>query len=207
MADAKAGEQDQSMEEILQSIKRIIAEEGEPAPAPSISPSVPGEAFTSDVLELTDMIEVPSADASPAKAVDPFDALFAGEPEQPAKAPEAAPVIEPTPALEPMPVEQSAFPAPAEPPSIIEDSLLSEQALNASASALRGLASLGGGAGQAAAGSGHSPSFRSGNTVEDLVLEALKPMLKEWLDANLPAIVERKVQKEVERISRELRDA
>ena len=31
----------------------------------------------------------------------------------------------------------------------------------------------------------------SGKTVEDLVKEMLRPMLKEWLDRNLPPMVER----------------
>ncbi|MFG1423409.1 DUF2497 domain-containing protein [Roseixanthobacter liquoris] len=42
-------------------------------------------------------------------------------------------------------------------------------------------------------------------TVEDLVKEILRPMLKEWLDANLPAIVERLVRAEIERVSRTAR--
>lgn len=40
------------------------------------------------------------------------------------------------------------------------------------------------------------------NTIEALVREMLKPMIKEWLDANLPGIVESKVEAEVQRIAR-----
>lgn len=40
-----------------------------------------------------------------------------------------------------------------------------------------------------------------GDRIGDLVMEALRPMLKEWLDANLKTIVERAVQKEVKRIA------
>ena len=40
-----------------------------------------------------------------------------------------------------------------------------------------------------------------GDRVGDLVMEALRPMLKEWLDENLKGIVERAVTKEVKRIS------
>lgn len=40
-----------------------------------------------------------------------------------------------------------------------------------------------------------------GDRIGDLVLEALRPMLKEWLDGNLKGIVERAVAKEVKRIS------
>lgn len=42
----------------------------------------------------------------------------------------------------------------------------------------------------------------SEHTLEGLVREMLKPMIKEWLDANLPAIVEDKVEAEVQRIAR-----
>ena len=41
-----------------------------------------------------------------------------------------------------------------------------------------------------------------GPRIGDLVQEALRPMLKEWLDANLKGIVERAVTKEVKRISK-----
>lgn len=41
-----------------------------------------------------------------------------------------------------------------------------------------------------------------GRTLEDLVVEMLRPMVKDWLDANLPAIVEEKVEEEVQRVAR-----
>ena len=40
-----------------------------------------------------------------------------------------------------------------------------------------------------------------GRTMEDVVIEALRPMLKEWLDANLPTMVEAMVAKEISRIT------
>jgi len=40
------------------------------------------------------------------------------------------------------------------------------------------------------------------NTIEGVVREMLRPMLKEWLDANLPGIVEKHVEVEVQRIAR-----
>ena len=43
------------------------------------------------------------------------------------------------------------------------------------------------------------------NTIEGLIRELLKPMMKEWLDANLPKIVEEKVEAEVQRIARMVR--
>lgn len=38
-------------------------------------------------------------------------------------------------------------------------------------------------------------------TMEDVVLEALRPMLKNWLDTNLPPLVEAMVAKEISRIT------
>ena len=43
---------------------------------------------------------------------------------------------------------------------------------------------------------------RGGRTVEELVSELLRPMLKTWLDENLPGMVERLVRAEIERVSR-----
>lgn len=45
-----------------------------------------------------------------------------------------------------------------------------------------------------------APSFRNGDTVEDLVMEGLRPMLKAWLDTNLPSLVEEIVQREISKI-------
>jgi cell pole-organizing protein PopZ len=42
----------------------------------------------------------------------------------------------------------------------------------------------------------------SGVTIDSLMREMLRPMLKDWLDENLPAVVERMVEKEIARISR-----
>ena len=44
-----------------------------------------------------------------------------------------------------------------------------------------------------------------GSTLEDLVVEMLKPMVKEWLDVNLAEIVEQKVEEEVQRVARRRR--
>ena len=41
----------------------------------------------------------------------------------------------------------------------------------------------------------------AGRTMEDVVLDALRPMLKDWLDTNLPSLVEAMVAKEISRIT------
>ena len=42
--------------------------------------------------------------------------------------------------------------------------------------------------------------FASGDTLEDIVKDAVKPMAKEWLDQNLPTLVENLVSKEIQRL-------
>ncbi len=176
-----AKESDQSMEDILQSIKRIIADEGDSAPT----------ANGSDVLELTELL---AEDAAP-PVVAPT----------PAAMPEPAPVAEPVRAMEPAPAPMMApatTPAPAPMPApaalaTLPTGLMSDAAVAASAAALNALAH------KPEPVSAHhaSPMLRSGVTVEDLVVEALKPMLKEWLDGNLPELVRTLVEREIRRMS------
>jgi uncharacterized protein len=81
-------------------------------------------------------------------------------------------------------------PIPALAPSA-EDALISEPAVAASRAALASLSSA----------TVVRPEVTGSDTLEGMVREMLKPMLKDWLDANLPDIVERVVAKEVARIS------
>lgn len=46
-----------------------------------------------------------------------------------------------------------------------------------------------------------TPAPGGGRTMEEVVLEALRPMLKDWLDTNLPGMVEAMVAKEISRIT------
>src|SRR6202042_632161 len=48
----------------------------------------------------------------------------------------------------------------------------------------------------------HTVLVQNARTLEDLVKEMLRPMLKAWLDDNLPGMVERLVRSEIERVSR-----
>lgn len=48
----------------------------------------------------------------------------------------------------------------------------------------------------------HTILAQNAKTLDDLVKEMLRPMLKGWLDENLPTIVERLVRAEIERVSR-----
>lgn len=127
------------------------------------------------VLDLTQTDEPPPAPA-PAPTIED-DIVF--------EAVEQAVIEEtpvPEPAYAPAPV-RSVEPAPAE-------SILSPPTTNAAAGSLARLAgSL-------------RVSDTPGQTVEGVVRELLKPMLKDWLDRNLAAIVEARVEAELERIAR-----
>ncbi len=190
--------QEPTMEEILASIRRIISEDDTPAAAAApeaaapeaaaeaddVSPALMDEtpsmqeepAAEDDVLELTDRYEAPAAET-----IGDLDVLNA-EPEP-----------FPTSFAEPEP-EPSAAPERAAEP--VYDSLVGDSAAASAASAFAGLAA----------------SFRqpeamessggTGLTIEDLARALLRPMLKDWLDANLPGIVEAAVSKEVARIAR-----
>jgi cell pole-organizing protein PopZ len=48
----------------------------------------------------------------------------------------------------------------------------------------------------------HTVLVQNARTLDDLVREMLSPMLKAWLDDNLPSLVERLVRAEIERVSR-----
>jgi cell pole-organizing protein PopZ len=48
----------------------------------------------------------------------------------------------------------------------------------------------------------HTMLEQNSRTLEDVVTEMLQPMLRSWLDDNLPSLVERMVKEEIERVSR-----
>ena len=48
-------------------------------------------------------------------------------------------------------------------------------------------------------------SDEEGRTLEGVIRAMVRPMRKEWLDANLPSIVDEKVQAEIDRVSRRRR--
>lgn len=204
MADAKSkksaasgGGDDQSMEEILQSIRKIIAEENDDPTSVDASSDDSGVESVSieesDVLELTDAVQddgsvVNVADGDVLSSIDSAIDTDDEEEPEPAPAPVAAP--KPAPVAAPAPAAAPA-PRPAAPVNAGEG-LVSAASIAASAAALQALRNP--------AGLGELP-FVSGNTVEGLVQQLLRPMLKEWLDANLPAIVQQAVEREVRRIS------
>ena len=166
-----------SMEEILASIRKIIADEKEPEPA------VEEPAAEEDVLELTQMVQDDGSVVDLAAAAPP---------------PPEPPAPEPEPEIPPMPEPPPKPPEPEEP-------LVSDVAATVVSSTLAALANTVH-VEKMAALPGMTPFGNGARTLEEMVLELMRPMLKSWLDQNLPPIVERLVQKEVERIARRAAD-
>lgn len=201
----EATESEPTMEEILASIRRIIDEDEQPAedaaaeeapaaeaqPEPEPEPEAPAD---EDVLELTDRVEEPAGGTEPLAVEDDLmivdrdedEIVEAPEPEPVAE----APMPEPEPEPEPIAAAPEPEPAPAPEPIVDEDALLDQTAASAAAGAFSALNE------NLRIGSGE------GTTLETIVRELMRPMLKQWLDTNLPRIVEEKVEAEIARVSR-----
>jgi hypothetical protein len=184
--------QEPSMEEILASIRRIIADDdaAKPAPKPAEPPkaAAPGDTAGGDEMDamLADLDENPDepAPSPPDEVLELTEAMAA-------PAPEAAQPsfrrIEPD--QDVVFHESTAAQSPVAPrPPAADSPLLSTAASAAVHSAFGSLA--------------HSVLAQNPRTLEDLVKEMLRPMLKSWLDDNLPVMVERLVRAEIERVSR-----
>ncbi len=234
--------QEPSMEEILASIRRIIADDDagkpatdpEPAPAkplsavpppttarppppppvdvaamgqddidtmlagfdaPTIAPAAAkrtAPAFEpepeEDVLDLTEAMAAPPPPAAtvpprPVAAPPVFttigdpDVMFAESPEPPPPPPRIAPED-----------PRRSFDTPRNSMQISESPLIGSDTRAAVDAAFNSLA--------------HTVLVQNARTLEDLVKEMLRPMLKSWLDDNLPSVVERLVRAEIDRVSR-----
>jgi cell pole-organizing protein PopZ len=129
-----------------------------------------------EVFELTDEMALPDP---PPPLQQPFHKI---EPEDDLEFTEAATVVAAhrQPAFEPPVFESPQPPSPKQ--------ILSHSTVSAVESAFNSLA--------------HTVLSNNARTLEDLVKEMLRPMLKSWLDDNLPNLVERIVKAEIERVSR-----
>ena len=95
-----------------------------------------------------------------------------------------------------VPEVEDETPPPSQEDTMSDDGLMSEQARTSAAVALGSLAK--------ASKRDALDGVPRGRPVEDLVMEQLTPMLSQWLDDHLPAIVERVVEREVRYLSRRL---
>lgn len=220
-------DQEPSMEEILSSIRRIIADddeenpaekpapatatkkrEADPAPAARAAPadeidfrSVVDETVgdddddDDDVLDLTEVVEpdhhdmsddVPAAGEPFADDLDEFELEL--EPEDDFMEQAAPPP--PPPAKEPRPTRKAV-----EELMQNDDGLISSSAASRSTGALAKLT-------KAASGRATPPLAEGDKSIEAFLGDLLRPMLKDWLDANLEGVVERVVEQEVKKLAR-----
>lgn len=166
--------QEPTMEEILASIRRIISEDDAPAePAAEAAP--------------------PPPPPEPEPVED--DILELTDPIMPEPEPEPLATVGDIDVYSPEPEPEPIYtpPPPASNPVFdrdeVAETLVGATASSAAASAFGSLSSA-------------LLMPANGRTLEDVVRELLRPLLKEWLDQNLPRIVETKVEEEVHRISR-----
>jgi uncharacterized protein len=145
-----------------------------------------------DVLDLTEAMAAPAPSEEPAptfRTIDAASDVIFTERAPDAPVEPAARIIE-----EPR-LPAARTPAPASPPKpspiptpTLDRGLISNSTMSAVDSAFNSLA-------QTVIG-------QNARTLEDLVKEMLRPLLKSWLDDNLPSLVDRIVRAEIERVSR-----
>lgn len=215
-----SADNDPSMDDILASIRKIISDDearaqvsgNAAAPAPPANAPIDFRGGASragvtgereDVLLLTDLIEEPAKNVSDFRPTAPtplpvprIDPVSADEMPQPPfeTAPQAAPVSAPV-----------MTPAPAPAPSF-EQPLVGSSEAGAASSAFDRLNQV---VEERKAAPPAAPTpppalalGAGGKTIEDLVKEMLRPMLKEWIDRSLPPMVERLVEREIARLTR-----
>ncbi|WP_031334897.1 PopZ family protein [Rhodopseudomonas sp. B29] len=186
-AASDAGNSQDDIDALLAGLDSSTTEEEirpapKPAPAPTPAPAAVAAAAPEpepdvDVLELTDEMALPEQPAAPTPLPHP---PFHKTPlMNDLEFAEAAP-------------SRSRAPEPAAPPTWstepLQAPMLSQSTAAAVESAFNSLAT--------------TVLSNNARTLEDLVKEMLRPMLKSWLDDNLPTLVERIVRQEIERVSR-----
>jgi hypothetical protein len=186
--------QEPTMEEILASIRRIISEDDAPAAAePEVAPVAEAEPESAPAV----------VEPEPEPEPEPVAMTAAPEPEpmpEPALAPPAIDddELELTEKVETMgdldvfsgpAAEAVAAPPPMAAPAPSIEALVSDHAASAAASAFGALSAA-------------IAMPKSDRTLEDVVRELLRPLLQQWLDENLPGIVQQAVEAEVDRIAR-----
>ncbi|MCK8783832.1 DUF2497 domain-containing protein [Roseomonas sp. NAR14] len=159
------------MEDILASIRRILNEDEPAAAGPAApTPAVP-----------TPPVPTPRQAAGPA-----------APPERPDLPPVAEPEPEPITLTEDMLVS-APNPGSALPPNEAADRLVAPSVAAATAASVGQLV-------RAVAAERHAAISRGGPSIEDVVREEIRPLLKTWLDEHLPPLVERLVRQEIERL-------
>jgi uncharacterized protein len=167
-----------SMEEIIASISRIIAEDSRASRRTQAS-----REGKSAILELTEALEADGSVRSLTAAEPPAgDAV--GEPESAATPPRIEPL------------RPHADPAAAAKPEDARERIVSAATSDAAAAAFARLGTV---LSERRVEPG-PPLGAGGRTLEEIVRDALRPLLHAWLDDHLPSIVERLVREEIRRV-------
>lgn len=186
MAEEKDTEQEPSIEEILASIRQIISDDDEE------EVSAPDEPQDNTPAE-PDLVSEPDAPAEAGDDIVELTDKVDEEPEPPAE-PESVEIdmrdleeeiTEAEPESEPEPIARR-----------VEDDLESILTGNAENAAYEGFAEL----------ARKTAVEHGGITLEEIVRTELKPLLRGWLDKNLPSMIERLVQEELERVAKRALD-
>ena len=199
-----------TMEEILASIRRIISDDDAAAAAapdaretgtssdirPATAPATLrlAEDMDDEIFELTDVAPEETAAADPVSEPSPAPAETATSGET-AQEPDTEPAFEPADPgdIEIVDVDDERIQRPSAAGDMSDsemETLLSDTANQAVSDAFSRLAA--------------TLITRSGpsRTLEELVEDMLRPMMKDWLDRNLPDLVEQIVREEIERVTR-----
>jgi cell pole-organizing protein PopZ len=208
-----------SMDEILSSIRKIIAEDEveEPATAePGTSTSAAGAddevEADDDILELTEDDEVTAESEPVADAIDATDDGWSRSPDAADAA--DAPTAEPAAEHDPLAVDHDppeGDPGPAEP---VEETAAASATTATAPATLKAMTEALLDSGTATAASGAlqrlSAAVAPGaalpageRTIEAFLADMVRPELKAWLDQHLPGLVERIVEREIKKLVRD----
>jgi cell pole-organizing protein PopZ len=150
--------------------------------SPATGVEAPAAAMDDDVFDLTDEMALPDMPQASLQNQTSFQSV---EPESDLEFSEVAMASEHRGRTVP---ERQMAPDRADIENLAAQQMLSRSTVSAVESAFNSLA--------------NTVLSNNARTLEDLVREMLRPMLKSWLDDNLPGLVERIVKAEIERVSR-----
>ncbi len=195
MSAAQPKPSEPSMEEILASIRRIISDDqaAKPTPAPVAPPQAAApKPAPMDDEEVLDLAPKPVARKQEPHFItdDPVDNDLSFDEAMNAPPVEALPKGQDDidALMAAAEFEASPVVAAEPPPAPIPDRLVSPTTDRMVSTAFSSLA--------------NTVLANNARTLDDLVQDMMRPMIKNWLDDNLPNIVERLVRAEIERVAR-----
>ena len=205
-------DQERSMEDILASIRRILAEDEN-------APAEPGIAMDPEPIRKPepDPEHIPKLDPESEQITEQVsEPIHEPEPKpkpKPKPKPEPEPIPEPEGFFKPIPIPETVLAPPPQPapppppptmpevmaemleltPDMVASEILSQPTARASVDVLSELAAK-----ILDRRDMHVDAGSRDMTLEGIVREMLKPILREWLDRNLPYLIERLVKKEID---------